>query len=95
MNRNLIVEGDDSKITPVQGWNHGPEPIAVVLLALDADRICDDRDTPLALEVWALAENFFLEVFGEAERVHIENLVRPDRVRCRYLTPQLNCERVK
>jgi hypothetical protein len=83
VNCDLIVEGDNSKITPAEVRNHGPKSVAVVLLTLNPHRIPDDGNTPFALEIRALAEDFFLEVLGETKLDHFGNLVPPDRGRCR------------
>ena len=81
MNRDLIVEGHDSKIAVGQIRDYAPESPPVVLLALDPNRILYDGDAPFATEVRPLAKDLTLEIVGEAILGHAENLVRPDRDR--------------
>jgi len=62
----LVFECHYSKISAAEFWNHSPEPISVVLLPLGPQRPLDNRDAPLATQVWALSKNFAFEVFREA-----------------------------
>jgi hypothetical protein len=61
----LIIEGDDPKVTIAEFRHACPESIAVPVLALDAHRVLEDRDAPLAAEVRSLSKNLSVEILGE------------------------------
>jgi hypothetical protein len=72
----LVVQRHYSKIPIAEFRNHGPESIAVVFLAFNAERLLDDRDTPLTTKIRSLAEHFALKILREAILGHGGNLPR-------------------
>ena len=57
MDRDLVVECDDPKVTIPEFWNARPESKAIALLALDAHRLFNYCDAPFATQVRALSED--------------------------------------
>jgi hypothetical protein len=66
VDRHLIVERNDPKVTVAQLRHARPESIAVPLLGLDADWVLKDRDAPLAAQVRSLTKNLGFEILGES-----------------------------
>jgi uncharacterized integral membrane protein len=52
-------------VASVEFGTDTPEAEAVVLLWLLADRVLDNANAPLFLEIWSFAENLILKIFGE------------------------------
>jgi len=48
VDRELVVQGYYSKIPTAELRDYGPEPISIVLLALDADWVLNDGDAPFS-----------------------------------------------
>ena len=70
MNRHFILKCDNPQVAAFQLWNLGPEAVPVRFLGLGTEWIVENPDTPLFLQVWALAQDLFLEILGEAVLGH-------------------------
>ena len=55
MYRDPVVERDDPQYSVSQLGNLAPESEAVVFLRFPLDRVLDDPDAPLFLQVWTLS----------------------------------------
>jgi hypothetical protein len=77
VDRDLVVQGHDSKIPIAEFRDHGPESIPVALLPLDANGSLDDSDAPFPAKIGALPKYFSLEILGEPIVGHLSNLARP------------------
>jgi hypothetical protein len=66
VNGDLVVEGHDSKIPPVEFRDYRPESVPIVLLPLDPEGMLDDGDAPLATQVWPLPQYLAFEILREA-----------------------------
>jgi hypothetical protein len=64
VNRFTVFQGHDAQNPAAQLPHATPMPYPAVRLNLLLERVADDPRAPLALDVWALAQNLFLEVTG-------------------------------
>ena len=74
-----IRKRHNPQVAALQLWNLAPESVAIVFLGLGPKRLVEYACAPLLSDVRTLAENLFLEIFGEAVLGHLDRL------------PQLSC----
>ncbi len=78
MDRHLITESDNSKIARTELGNHTPEPITIVLLALNPNGLLENGDAPLSAQIWAFAKDFAFEIVSEPVFAHRRNMELTD-----------------
>lgn len=71
MDRDLILQRDNPQVAAAKFWAGGPVSISVVLLRFGTYRLLNYSNAPFLLEMWTLAENLILEVFGEPIGRHV------------------------
>jgi hypothetical protein len=71
VDRDPVIQSHYSKIPTAELGDHRPEPVAIVFLALNADRTFDDGDAPLPPEIWSLPKYFALEILRETILGHV------------------------
>jgi hypothetical protein len=94
VDRDPVLQGDHSKIPIAELGHHRPEPVSVILLPLDTQRMLEDGDATLAAKIGALPEHFLLETIREAVHGHPGKIARILTACMRCLTPTLSCERI-
>ncbi len=65
MNRNLVLQCNNSQNSSLKLLNFAPEPIPVSLLSFTSEWVLQNPDAPLFLQIRTLAQNLFLEIFGK------------------------------
>ena len=70
MDGDFVLEGYHPQHAPLQFFDPSPEPIAVLLLPFASDRVFQNPDAPLLLEIGALPQHLILEVGREPIRRH-------------------------
>jgi hypothetical protein len=66
----LVLEGYHPQHAPPKLVDPSPEPIAVLLLRFTSERVFQNSDAPLLLEIGALPQHLILEVGSEPIRRH-------------------------
>ena len=67
----MILWRDDSQVAPLKFGTGAPETEAVILLWLLSNGVFDNANAPFFLEIWSLAKNLVLEIFGETVFDHV------------------------
>jgi hypothetical protein len=79
VDRDLVIQGHYSKIPTAELRDHCPESVAIVLLALDPNRVGHDGDAPLAPKIRSLAKYFVFEILREPILGHDRESIPSDR----------------
>jgi hypothetical protein len=72
----FIRKRHNPQVAALQLWNLALESVAIALLALGPKRLLEYACAPLLSDVRTLAENLFLEIFGESVLSHVDRLPR-------------------
>ena len=71
MNRNLVLQRDNSQNSAFKLLYSAPEPIPVPLLRFDSKRFFQDPNAPILFQIRTLAQNFMLEIFRKSILWHV------------------------
>lgn len=70
MYSDAIIQSNNPKVSVLQLRNNAPEAVSIPFLPFDSERLLDDPDAPLLLQVGSLPHDILDEVPGECILLH-------------------------
>jgi hypothetical protein len=99
VDRSLVFERHDSKLTIAELRNTGSETKSIFVLAFNVDRASNHGDAPLAPWIGTLPKNLGLEVLRESIVGHADKARNTRRaaspILCAQLTPGFTCKEIR
>ena len=76
MNRNFVLQRDNSQNSSLKLLDFAPNPITVSLLQFASQRFLQNSNAPFFLQIGTLAQDFLLKIFRELVFWHLQRITR-------------------
>ena len=76
MNRNLVLQCDNSEDSPFKLLDPAPEPISISLLRFASQRFFQNSNAPFFPQIGTFPQDFLLKIFREFVFWHLQRITR-------------------